>query len=353
MSAHLVVCLAGASLCVAAACGSRTGLELTRDEPVEASTLTDTSTPDSPSSTDGPPDAPSSTPVVVLFGGRASDLSLLDDTWTWDGSTWRQLSVSGPPGRATPAAASLDGTLLVFGGLAGISAPAGAILGDTWLFDGASWNAFTGAGPSARVGASAASDGNGHIVLFGGAGSARFDYLSDTWEWDAASWSKSGPGGPGPRTRACMGVAAGVLMLFGGFSPDGPVGDTWTRSGPTWTRQAGPAPTPRTLAACATLAGRVVLFGGLDSSGKPLSDTWEWDGSAWTTMLDAKGPGPRFGAMAAALGSHVVLFGGEDEHGQMYGDTWTWDGATWSPAASSATAPTPRWGAAIGGGIER
>jgi hypothetical protein len=51
------------------------------------------------------------------------------------------------------------------------------------------------------------------------------------------------------------------------------------------------APPARSGAAMAwdSTAGVTVMFGGAGAAGKPLSDTWTWDGSAWTAA--ARGPG--------------------------------------------------------------
>jgi hypothetical protein len=70
------------------------------------------------------------------------------------------------------------------------------------------------------------------------------------------------------------------VVLFGGSNGGRPLRDTWTWDGSTWTKQA-PATSPpaRTLAAMAydAATGDVVLFGGLNGAGvRPLNDTWTW-----------------------------------------------------------------------------
>ncbi len=72
----------------------------------------------------------------------------------------------------------------------------------------------------------------------------------------------------------------------------------------------------------------VLLFGGLDGALRGLSDTWSWDGSAWT-QLDVSGPTPRgHHAMAGdPVRKRVVLFGGSVQ--SNLGDTWEWDGEQW------------------------
>ncbi len=89
--------------------------------------------------------------------------------------------------------------------------------------------------------------------------------------------------------------------------------------------------------------GRLVLFGGAAIAGAYLSETWQWDGTRWTTLADsASSPGPRH---AHAMGydrarSRVVLFGGMVEsqdrsipiaqRERRFCDTWALGGARWS-----------------------
>jgi hypothetical protein len=56
-------------------------------------------------------------------------------------------------------------------------------------------------------------------------------------------------------------------------------------------------------------AGVTVMYGGTDGAGKQLTDTWTWDGSAWTAA--AKGPGPLADVRMVddPAGSGVLLVG--------------------------------------------
>ena len=73
----------------------------------------------------------------------------------------------------------------------------------------------------------------------------------------------------------------------------------------------------------------IVLFGGIGSGYTRLSDTWEWDGSAWNRRAVA-GPSARdgFGIVWDSMRGRVVLFGGWDTAANN--DCWEWDGASWS-----------------------
>lgn len=129
---------------------------------------------------------------VVLFGG-ASDSGIFDDTWTFDGSAWRQVQVSSPPpARYAASMAALGSEVVLFGGR--IAGPSGSFnptsFNDTWMFDGKSWRQIPIANPPpARAGATMGSRGN-QVVLFGGSkdlGSSA--PMSDTWTFDGTSWT--------------------------------------------------------------------------------------------------------------------------------------------------------------------
>jgi N-acetylneuraminic acid mutarotase len=83
--------------------------------------------------------------TVVLFGGYGAAASL-NDTWTFNGSTWTEITVATPPAaRNGHAMATLGGTRAVlFGGYDTVA------LSDTWIFDGTTWTQSTATGPTAR-----------------------------------------------------------------------------------------------------------------------------------------------------------------------------------------------------------
>ena len=65
----------------------------------------------------------------------------------------------------------------------------------TWAWDGSAWTQVVPAtSPSPRTGERMAYDAARHdIVLFGGRGSLTRDPLGDTWIWDGATWTEVGP----------------------------------------------------------------------------------------------------------------------------------------------------------------
>ncbi|MCK4341969.1 MAG: hypothetical protein KAY37_09630 [Phycisphaerae bacterium] len=197
----------------------------------------------------------------------------------------------------------------------------------------------------------------GRVVLFGGA--SGITTHDDTWEWGwdgtSVSWTEQDPPGqtPGPRHSHAMAYdgARRVVVLFGGKAT-GKLADTWEWDGTEWTSlEVSPAPCSRHGHSMAYDAarGKVVLFGGYDSQNVRLDDTWEWDGGEWTERTDL--PPSRPSARAYAAMAHdnqrgvIVLFGGNQGGAEQYcGDTWEFDGTGWTQRTDSG--PSAREGAA-------
>lgn len=84
---------------------------------------------------------------MLLYGGRATiDGPTLGDTWTWDGTSWKELQVPGASSRAYATMARHGSTLVLFGGYDGYK-----VLGDTWLWNGVAWSQVMLPGPAARA----------------------------------------------------------------------------------------------------------------------------------------------------------------------------------------------------------
>lgn len=224
---------------------------------------------------------------VVLHGGagktgqRAYAPGASGDTWTWDGTTWRELP--GGPGALdhhTMVYDSANDMLVVQGG-----GNRGRIQpGATFGFDGTAWRelAAAEAGPGERVHHAMAYDSRRRrVVLYGGFGSDQIEARrAETWEWDGSRWERFMAAGPGPRARHRMAYdpARGVTLLFGGN--DDP--RTWAWNGSEWRVVAEQGPTPRYMHAMTydTARERVLLFGG----NKGADELWEWDGTTWTQV---------------------------------------------------------------------
>src|SRR5262249_51450577 len=96
------------------------------------------------------------------------------------------------------------------------------------------WVEWSGSGPSRREGHTMAYDSaRGVTVLFGGEDNGTRS--GETWEWDGASWNLRASSGPSPRFGHAMvyDSARAVTVLFGGFDGGGTYVDneTWEWDG--------------------------------------------------------------------------------------------------------------------------
>jgi hypothetical protein len=127
---------------------------------------------------------------VVLFGGNDANGVDLNDTWIWDGQNWTQVfPPTSPPARSfetTSMVYSPAGNYVVmFGGLTqSLPGPVYTALNDTWTWDGTTWTQHAGPGPSPRR-APLARDGGDNVLLFGGDNVTT--QFGDTWIWNAGA----------------------------------------------------------------------------------------------------------------------------------------------------------------------
>lgn len=271
--------------------------------------------------------------------------AFLGDTWEWDGATWQQVITAHAPAARARAAMVCDrraGHMLLFGGN---DDPVGQRYTDTWSYDGVDWHLLRGpAGPSESFRPALIADTTrGRMVQFGGYGDPY------TWESDGRVWQRLLPSPP-PQDRydhhAAFDACRGVTVLFGGRTASNQLGDTWEWNGTAWTPRTGmPAPSPRSDGCMAFDLGRctTVLFGGQDFQGWH-AETWEWNGVAWSQRLTANTPsGANFVMTYDPVLGRIVMFGGADQQGPR-SDTWHYDGVNWTlVSVSGHSTPPPRY----------
>lgn len=174
----------------------------------------------------------------------------------------------------------------------------------------------------------------------------------------AACGGTTDPGPPPPELSLTSRVGHSMaydeahhqLLLFGGIGAEGSLGSgdrgsTWSWNGQSWTLLTTAGPSPRYLASMVYDAGRqrVVLYGGESGvfpSNTVLSDTWEWDGTAWSRVATT-GPGTRVHQSMAYDRSRgrVVLYGGYNTAtNSELRDIWEWNGTTWTQQSATTAA---------------
>ena len=105
---------------------------------------------------------------MLLFGGRTG--ASLGDTWSWDGTTWTKLSPAASPSVRNSAAMAYDpgtGNVVLFGGNSGVG---NLTYNDTWTWNGTTWTQLSPTtSPSVRLAATMAYDANvAGLILFSG-----------------------------------------------------------------------------------------------------------------------------------------------------------------------------------------
>ncbi len=344
---------------------------------------------------------------VVLFGGQSvgpDDAINLQDTWEWDGSTWREVPVTGvlPAGRGHHSMVfdPIRQRVMMLGGARNFSPiPRGSSLADQWEFDGARWTQVmpTGPRPGKRTAASLSFDPGRNVVVL----HAGFDDtdLADTWEWNGQTWSERSllpvprsefafaqraPGDeallfggyvaaggielgdtyrfvserwqrvhtegptPPPRSGASLAYLDDVAVLYGGRSGQTLLSDLWTlqRGQTQWRQRTDVAvPSGRRQAAMATdpLRKRIILFGGRTATSL-LDATWSWDGNDWTRLNPPQSPSARVDAtlLFDPVRRDLVLSGGVGANGAVLDDVWSFDGASWKRREGRSSAPASR-----------
>jgi hypothetical protein len=228
--------------------------------------------------------------VVVVHGGNdQSNFWHYNDTWTWDGSTWKLLS----PDQQPPAYGSqpMAWDSAVNAAFAFVWTGVGSLppVDQTWLWNGTTWNQVGSAGaPTGHNGPEGvmAYDPGRRVIVY-------FDHVNGlpaTWIFNGMSWSQA------PTSS-------------GSDSQHFTMAENDAQS-------------------------NVVLFG-------ENGDTWSWDGNKWTAQNPAHAPGGRRGASMTYDSAHGVdvLFGGGS--GQLaaykeYNDVWTWNGSDWNQVSASS-----------------
>ena len=257
---------------------------------------------------------------VLVFGGT-DGTSVFNDTWFWFGNQWAVMgSGTSPPARQSSAMAynPINGISVMFGGNSAVGEL--TLLSDTWNWNG-SWTQVSPAShPTARYGHAMTYDrAHSLAVLFGGFTSASSVGNGETWLWDGADWNQVTPT-PAPTGRANHSMvfdgARNQVVLFGGITNGVYLNETWVWNGTNWT-QMSPAHSPPARASFSmvydSVHGTVQIFGGRNSGGA-LHDTWVWDGVDWTQVTPTTSPTGRYGMASAYLApaGQFFLYGGNN-----------------------------------------
>ena len=257
----------------------------------------------------------------VLFLGDTFNIdNRPEQTWIWNGSAWTQLHPAHEPSNRSNIAIAYDPAtkqVVLFGGLGVVGNT--KMLSDTWTWDGTDWRQqHPVTSPPARDDAALAYDGStNQLLLFGGGsngpriGGLVPPPLNDTWIWTGSNWIQQHPAtSPLPVLTPALAYDAAQhnLLLFGGlYANTTPMrkelNDTWQWTGSNWL-QLHPQSSPHLFD---MINGQQVLygypnmvyhpqtqqifllFGGDDDNNGTYQAGWLWDGTNWS---QAKVNGP-------------------------------------------------------------
>lgn len=217
------------------------------------------------------------------------------------------------------------------------------------------------AAPAARVGARAVYDEVVEtVVMFGGvttpdAATGRAYEPDDTWEFDGTRWirrfvQQAPPG----RSSHVMVYDSNrdQSVIFGGRAGSDLLNDTWAYRGDwsnrNWVKIETPnAPAAREFAAAAFDAARdrIVLFGGRRFNDDKtqfvqLYDTWEFDGTTWTRVVES-GPEVQQPLLAFDAARNELILMGNDGSRDLVTKMYTYDASAraWNAKTPDALPP--------------
>lgn len=246
---------------------------------------------------------------VVLFGGvgdgGANDYQ--DTTWIWQDGAWSELSLEVRPiARRDAMFGEAGGELVLFSGVGRDAEGSVGVLDDTWAFDGTAWRELSPApGPEARQNVAYTSHA-GSLCLHGGAGTSA-GRLPDGWCFDGTRWTEL-PLGPPAQRAATLTSVAGELLLTGGSTP-GPAREVWRLDGDRWT-EIGAFSSGRAYHGAAAIRGHLVVFGGVMTSTTAIGTTDAFPGPA---TLEGEAPPATQGPLMVSVGDGALMHVGGSE----------------------------------------
>ncbi len=279
---------------------------------------------------------------VVVFGGGGT----YGNTWVWVSGRWTLTHpTKSPPGRsgATSAYDPVTRTVMLYGGQLQL----GEMVDDTWSWNGSDWRELdSGTGHPPSSGVIAWDSPLNEMVLVGESGTTS---TYETWEWSTRGWGRDAAG-----DFVAYGAAlafdpiSGALIAITSTGPQEASTVTLQWKGSSWRRMTGVADPsiatdqPATVAGLALdpSIGRLLLTCTAAHTGAA-SQEWTWDGENWDLAGAVQLPTATYAEITDVSTASTLLIGsavaGIQESPEVI-HIWTWDGVGWRQWSSGQAA---------------
>jgi hypothetical protein len=294
--------------------------------------------------------------TTTIFGGTEAFSVPLGSTYVYRQGVW----ASPPDPAISPSPRSLfgfvtDPTNSVIWLLGGMDAT--DTLSDIWKYSNGTWHElpFDATAPAACISPSAAFDTDRAKIVLVCQDASLYEFDGTTWKTFSSVDLKVHP-----QVRRFSAIAYDPSLkktvLFGGYNDVNYLSDTWEWDGTAWTQEKNNLPSSRSHAAMwyDPVMKKTVIYGGIGQRStndaiERFSDMWSFDGNGWTQMTSVTNtPGQRYGSQVSVdpTSNSVYLFGGlkliidNAKQSQVYqNDLWKWDGTQWTQLATNAVPP--------------
>ncbi|MBV9493411.1 MAG: hypothetical protein JOZ54_04145, partial [Acidobacteria bacterium] len=242
---------------------------------------------------------------VVMFGGHHATGSQLNDTWVYDRNDWRQIQTPTSPSQRFLSGGAYDPVrdrFVIFGGNNETQNPntlatSTTFLYDTWEFDGTTWKQMSTTGPSVNSPALVYDSARNQMLLIGiDTSSASVMYRYD----NNGNWAQIKP----EKMPTCANDASvafqthnntvlltGAVCVGSGFADD-----VYEWDGTNWTLVDTPTDSDRVSGAAMaydTQRQQAVRQGGVLFADQAISTTSIYRAGDWAIFVDLSSPSPR------------------------------------------------------------
>ncbi len=273
---------------------------------------------------------------ILLFGGtRQRGGTYLNDTWIWNGNSWKKADIKGPSPRGFCAFTfhKERKTIILHGGRGN----GGLTHSDLWEWNGKNWKKIEDKSLfKADHHQMVYINNQNSLLAFGGWNGK--NVMNDTWIWNN-KWEKLKSNSPPKRASFSMvnNKKTNSIVLYGGLWINGQYADIWKWTDNKWQSLSGPydnSSLDHHSMIYDSKLEKIIGFGGKNYRYKFQNKTFSIENGK-VVLIDSEGPSARhsFGFTFDSKKNFGYLYGGKeyiDEEQKALSDFWRWDGKKWN-----------------------